>query len=193
MDAALSTLLPSKNPLRHRDYFLYSLNDTFILDFSQRKPRFIVIIEQAVEPLPFFQVFFDARKDCLVSPYTGAYTILSILLHLLFSWILGSVLAWIEGSTLPVHKGTRNVVLRLLKIITPVKCVIPCYDDHVCFPKEGELHKKRVFAQPHPWTINIDKPSVMTRALFNYFGINSLFNAVQSFPFACVQQARSNA
>ena len=85
VDAALSTLLPSKNPLRHRDYFLYSLNDTFILDFSQRKPRFIVIIEQAVEPLPFFQVFFDARKDCLVLPYTGPYTILSILLHLLFS------------------------------------------------------------------------------------------------------------
>jgi hypothetical protein len=30
-------------------------------------------------------------------------------------------------------------VLRLLKIITPVKCVIPLYDGYICCPKEADF------------------------------------------------------
>ena len=47
-----------------------------------------------------------------------------------------------ERLTLPDHKGTRNVVLRFLKILTPVKCVIPLYDGNIVPPKEGELHRR---------------------------------------------------
>jgi hypothetical protein len=53
-------------------------------------------------------------------------------------------------------------VLRFLKIITPVTCVIPLYDERICFPKEGELFRRR---NQNVWSINIDKPSKMQRGL----------------------------
>jgi hypothetical protein len=68
---------------------------------------------------------------------------------------LGSALARFERSTLPDHKGTRTVVLRFLKIITPVKCVLPLYDGYICCPEEGELYRK--YTESAVWSVNIDK------------------------------------
>jgi hypothetical protein len=68
---------------------------------------------------------------------------------------VGSALARFERSTLPDHKGTRTIVLRFLKIITPVKCVLPLYDGYICCPEEGELYRK--FAESAVWSVNIDK------------------------------------
>jgi hypothetical protein len=54
-------------------------------------------------------------------------------------------------------------VLRFLKIITPVSCVIPSYDGRIGQPKDGELHRRTAqfstveLVQP-AWSINIDKP-----------------------------------
>ena len=83
---------------------------------------------------------------------------LSILLYWLF---VGSALARLERSTLPEHKGTRTVVLRFLKIIGPVKCVMPLYDGFVCCPKEGELHRRK----NKVWNRNIDKSKATKRGL----------------------------
>ena len=80
---------------------------------------------------------------------------------------VGSALVRFERSTLPDHKGTRTIVLRFLKIITPVKCVIPLYDGYIVRPKEGELYRKLTKAKdlsPPPWSANIDK-SVPLRGL----------------------------
>ena len=55
---------------------------------------------------------------------------------------LGSALVRFERLILPDHKGTRNIALRILKILTPVKCVIPLYDGYIVPPKEGELHRR---------------------------------------------------
>jgi hypothetical protein len=74
---------------------------------------------------------------------------------------VGSALARFELSTLPDHEGTRTIVLRFLKIITPVKCVIPHYDGYVYCPKEGELHRRtRTYGKEnrHVWSVNIDEP-----------------------------------
>jgi hypothetical protein len=68
-------------------------------------------------------------------------------------------LARFERSTLPEHKDTRTVVLRFLKIITPVKCVIPSYDGRIVQPEEGELHRKstnKVKLDLQAWSYNID-------------------------------------
>jgi hypothetical protein len=76
---------------------------------------------------------------------------------------IGRALAQFERSTLPEHKDTRTVVLRILKLITPVNCVIPEYDGHVCSPKEGELFQRytgNVKRKLRVWSLNIDKPSV---------------------------------
>ena len=76
---------------------------------------------------------------------------------------VGSALVRFERSTLPEHKGTRTVVLRFLKIITPVKCVIPFNDSHIVSPEEGELYRRRRVGKPidllNPpvWSVNIDK------------------------------------
>ena len=77
-------------------------------------------------------------------------------------------MARFERSTLTEHKGTRTVVLRFLKIITPVKSVIPDYDDRICRPEEGELHRRpRLIGRAgglvytrQLWGINIDMPKV---------------------------------
>ena len=77
-------------------------------------------------------------------------------------------MARFERSTLPDHKGTRTVVLRFLKIIEPVKCVVRSYDGYIVQPKEGELHrrtprKKELGSQV--WSVNIDKKQNMARGL----------------------------
>jgi hypothetical protein len=73
---------------------------------------------------------------------------------------VGSALVRFERSTLPNHKGTRTVVLRFLKIITPVKCVVPHYDEYIYCPlaKEGELYQRNRGNQLEIWTVNIDTP-----------------------------------
>src|ERR1700734_2418555 len=69
----------------------------------------------------------------------------------------GSALVRFERSTLPDHKGTRTLVLRFLKIITPVKCVVPLYDGYIRCPKEGELHWRSSKMDQLAWSVNIDK------------------------------------
>jgi hypothetical protein len=77
---------------------------------------------------------------------------------LYIDYFLGIAWARLERSTLPDHKGTRTVVLRFLKIIKPVKCVVPLYDGHISVPKDGELHKKsRRIGSQKVWSANIDK------------------------------------
>ena len=74
---------------------------------------------------------------------------------------VGTALARFERLTLQEHEGTRTVVLRFLKIITPVKCVIPDYDGYICPPKEGELHRRSRKVKKMDqsvWGVNIDKP-----------------------------------
>jgi hypothetical protein len=81
-----------------------------------------------------------------------------------------------ERSTLPEHNGTRKVVLRFLKIITPVKCVIPRYDGHIVQPEEGKLHRIYSYSRrdpqnsketgPSAWSVDIDDPEgAMARGL----------------------------
>jgi len=145
LDRVLSTL-PLKE-YRRRSQRLYTLNDPFIVDFSAKHKgtHFFYITEKGIGRMPFFNTFADFRDRPLGCPYTG------------------SALARFERSTLPEHEGIRTVVLRFLKIITPVKCVIPDYDGHICCPEEGELYQK-TGPKTGPkrkarkvWSVNIDK------------------------------------
>lgn len=78
-------------------------------------------------------------------------------------------MARFERSTLPEHKGTRTVVLRFIKIITPPKCEIPHYDGKIAPPKEGELHQKTpIYPKNAPvskvWSLDIEE-NAMARGL----------------------------
>ena len=89
--------------------------------------------------------------------------------------IVGSALTRLERSTHSDHKGTTNVVLRFIKIITPVECVIPLYDGYISCSKEGELHRKKLHWQS-VWNLDLDKSQSLLYEVFNYFGTHSLLD-----------------
>ena len=64
--------LPSRKSFPKR--ILYTLNDTFIVDFNSRTTIFIVITEQGVRLLHLMDVFCDRRGGYRLMPYTGVYT-----------------------------------------------------------------------------------------------------------------------
>ena len=76
--------LPSRRSLPK--HVLYTLNDTFIIDFTSLTTRLSVITEQSIQQLQLSDVFCDWRGGYRSWPYTGAYTShhLSILLLIIF-------------------------------------------------------------------------------------------------------------
>jgi hypothetical protein len=73
LDAVLSTLT-SRIPKYRRNQLLYTMNDTFIVDFSSIVRDFWVITEQGVGMLPFTGPIHENREKNRRTPYTGAYT-----------------------------------------------------------------------------------------------------------------------
>ena len=71
LDAALSAL-PRKNYRYRPGQTLYTLNDTFIIDFSKSWRQFIAITEQGLETIKFLYQFSEQRLATRLSPYTGA-------------------------------------------------------------------------------------------------------------------------
>ena len=69
LDAVLSAF-PFKTLMYSGCQVLYTLNDTFILDFSRTSHYFFVITEQGLERLPFYTPFVDNRLR--IKPYKGA-------------------------------------------------------------------------------------------------------------------------
>jgi hypothetical protein len=61
--------------LRYRtSQILYTLNDTFIIDFSRQEFNLFAITEQGAKDIAFDKTFHDVRGIYNRSPYTGAYT-----------------------------------------------------------------------------------------------------------------------
>jgi hypothetical protein len=71
LDAILSTFT-SKLP-KNGYQLLYTLEDTFIVDFSSRQLIFSVVTEQGMEKLSFRVPYFEQHGG-RVMPYTGAYS-----------------------------------------------------------------------------------------------------------------------
>jgi len=78
LDTILSTF-PPKNVIYSRSQLLYTLNDTFIIDFNKAGQYFSVITEKGVETLAFRSQFLDHRESREGAPYTGAYNTLFII------------------------------------------------------------------------------------------------------------------
>ena len=71
LDAVLSNF-PQISPRYRLRQLLYTLNDTFIVDFS-RLQKFRVITEQGTEKILFLRHFAE-KRGTRQHPYTGAYT-----------------------------------------------------------------------------------------------------------------------
>jgi hypothetical protein len=74
LDAILSTFT-SRFPKHNRSRLLYTLNDTFIVDFSGSELYFFVITEKGMELIRFFTPFFESRGRFITKPYTGALSL----------------------------------------------------------------------------------------------------------------------
>ena len=69
LDAVLSTFAPTVRKCQH----LYTLNDTFIVDFCIKEYEFVVITEHGVEKIRFANKFAETRPTPPPkSPYIGA-------------------------------------------------------------------------------------------------------------------------
>ena len=64
---------PSARLNYNRSHILYTLNDTFIVDFSSHMSSLFVITERGVESVSNRNLFFDQRGMVMRRPYTGAY------------------------------------------------------------------------------------------------------------------------
>jgi hypothetical protein len=73
LDAALSTFTP-RFPKFNRKQPFYTLNDTFIAEFSRSGQLFFVITEQGIDFLELAGLFYEQRGMSIYKPYTGAYT-----------------------------------------------------------------------------------------------------------------------
>ena len=68
-------VFPSKKSLYRRSQLFYTLNDTFIVDFSFKRWVPCAITEQGgMQTIQFQHIFTDYRDNGKVEPYTGAYT-----------------------------------------------------------------------------------------------------------------------
>ena len=70
LDAVLSTFSTRLT----RSQILYTLNDTFIVDFSRYSLFFTVITERGMEMLRFREPFVECREIYKSAPYRGTYT-----------------------------------------------------------------------------------------------------------------------
>jgi hypothetical protein len=74
LDAILSTFTSGFPRYNCQSQLLYTLNDTFIVDFSCTQHYFFVITEKSMKRLHFTTPFFEHRGGFKTFPYTGAFT-----------------------------------------------------------------------------------------------------------------------
>ena len=143
LDTALSTL-PSKTPQFSRTHLSYTLNDTFIVDFSSIGLDLLVVTKQGVEKVKFHRLFSDRRgkwKDGPKSPYTGARSNyhLSILLYWFFSWICRKCLGSIRTFDTPKPQRHKD------------HCATLSQDNHTCEVRHSRLRWLHICPKGGGW------------------------------------------
>ncbi|KAG6901137.1 hypothetical protein C0995_016579 [Termitomyces sp. Mi166 len=118
---ALSTIPKTMNSRRK----LFYLEQPFVMDLSHHKHYFTSIspdrIREGLISSPFLDTRVRQKAINKGPPYTG------------------QIVVRFERSTLPEHAGGNFVVIRVLKILDPVKPVDPHYDNFIEVPRVGGL------------------------------------------------------
>jgi hypothetical protein len=159
--------LYSKRP----DQPIYRLDQPFLVKFHSTGFHLMVIVGDFVGYIPLVHIFRDSRSQYLKSgpvpgtfPHKGLLSNMCLLLYQSHdtSFTSGSALARFELSTLPEHSGDHIIVMRILKFMEPVICIIPSYDGHLPFPREGDLfHRQR----DQVFTCRIDQDNPTSQCL----------------------------
>lgn len=140
------------------------------------KGQFVVVGREAQSYVRIESFFRDLRSKH-VNPYAGDLYFISIIFPHTYSdsqlSFSGSALCSFEVYDPPLSRTrrrsmrnavqnglplppSRKIVLRVLKIVDPVSCVIPNYDGFVNEPKAGELMMIGVGDSRRPWMYNVD-------------------------------------
>ncbi|KAG6901138.1 hypothetical protein C0995_016580 [Termitomyces sp. Mi166 len=118
---ALSTIPKTRNARRK----LYYLEQPFVMDLSYEDYTLFSMLADRIRHSNLHSPFRDARCRWVAINKTPPYT--------------GQIVVRFERSTLPEHAGGNFVVIRVLKILDPVKPVDPHYDNFIEVPRVGEL------------------------------------------------------
>ncbi|KAF5376475.1 hypothetical protein D9615_008623 [Tricholomella constricta] len=140
---------------------LYYLEQPFEAILKPKTPlvNLRVVTPHAFDELRIHNFLVDYRSDIGASPYTVTHP--------------GRLLLRFERSTLPEHAGSDVVVIRVLKILEPLKVVIPMYDMAVPMPCEGELLQIRYRNKNRPYSMDLNNPTSSMKAL-QFFALERL-------------------
>ncbi|KAG6853273.1 hypothetical protein C0991_005544 [Blastosporella zonata] len=100
---------------------LYYLEQPFMFDMETHHLNFRAITATQVRTMSLRQFFVDFREQAFLLAYKGR------------------LLLRFERSKLLDHAETNTVVLRVLKILDPIKFNIPGYDAYIPLPQAGGL------------------------------------------------------
>ncbi|TFK67936.1 hypothetical protein BDN72DRAFT_842430 [Pluteus cervinus] len=128
-----------KSKIDRRSHLIYSLDDHFPVRFDSTRFTICAIAGKNPGVSIFLNVFTDLRQQHpRLQVYSGG----------------GHARFELSPNSRPQHP---QLVVRVMKITEPVKCLIPDYDGYVNPPREGELVTRGLPGQtPEPWTVDID-------------------------------------
>lgn len=148
--------LPRIKQSEHRRY-LYDLDEPFLVPLDSLNLEIAFITRHSVN-LVNFKRLFASRLTC---PYKGECILLLLNdLKILKTWVQGLIRARFERSTIDPDHNTDDkttLVLRVLKVLTPIQRVIPG-EHHIAEPHPGKLLLKRRKGPTQnfePWTFPI--------------------------------------
>ncbi|KAG6873065.1 hypothetical protein C0995_003371 [Termitomyces sp. Mi166 len=142
--------LPKRGPHLRRS--LYYLEQPFVIDMSDADCTLAFISSTQIVSGRMYNIFVDLGLNSC--PYTGLYP--SSTSHLTNTHYyyytpppIGRLILRFERSTLPEHTTTTGtfVVLRILKILSPIQPVDHRYNNRVPVPRPGELVVKPCFGR----------------------------------------------
>ncbi|TFK46190.1 hypothetical protein OE88DRAFT_1041720 [Heliocybe sulcata] len=129
---------------------IWKFGQTFLVDLRSQKMYLWIIGSSAGEKLSLRCLFSIKIHE------SGGNGISKVVNHMPFA---GRALVQFERSTLPEHKGTRTVVLRIVKLIELAKSEDPDEASGMPEPKEGSLvMTRRVHRHWAPWSVDVDRP-----------------------------------
>ncbi|KAG6856860.1 hypothetical protein H0H87_012677 [Tephrocybe sp. NHM501043] len=133
---------------------MYYLEQPFMFDMNWALARFKLVTATEVRPMQLQKLFVDQREG-------GK---------------LGRLLLRFERSRLPDDVGTNTAVLRVLKILDPIKLSIPGYDAHIPLPEAGSLLLKQKYSRTLVCSWDLDD------------GRDHVASALKILPSACDSQ-----
>jgi hypothetical protein len=135
---------------------LCSLSDPFVLSLGKTKFMKIITDHQIVHFR--FGLTFSYHDKIPRYPFSGMLffkllaTDYKTNVIYLYIYIPGTILIRFEKSALPQHVHKPALVVRVLDILSPVKCVIPSTDFQM--PEKGQLITKRRHGIRYTWSLD---------------------------------------